>query len=204
MRAIANATNSIRIPAAAGTIYAIRVDGLAGRQGKIQLNWAFGSAPTLLARPSHRRVFEKQAVKLAIEATGVPAPSYQWRRNLIDLEGRTWPVLDLMDLKFSDAGSYSVVVSNPLGSVSTDPIPANLSVRPGIGLAGAVSPVVLRAFRMNFPGAEVEDAFIIEASTDLLNWHSIFTNVPGQAAFEFSDTNAVKTPWQFYRAMLPN
>lgn len=50
-------------------------------------------------------------------ASGYPAPSYQWRKDLANLPGATNSTLTLNNVQLADAGNYSVVASNTAGSV---------------------------------------------------------------------------------------
>jgi hypothetical protein len=73
------------------------------------------------------------------------------------------------------------------------------------GRAAATLPVQLSGtytgdgtFHLLVSGQSGSD-YIIQSSTDLMNWISLFTNC---AAFEFTDTNAVNYPCRFYRTMV--
>jgi hypothetical protein len=54
-------------------------------------------------------------VMFSVNATGIPL-SYQWRRNGVDLPDATNAVITLADVEATDAGDYTVLVSNPFGS----------------------------------------------------------------------------------------
>jgi hypothetical protein len=51
--------------------------------------------------------------------TGVDL-TYQWRKDGVDLPGEIFATLELSHIQPIDAGSYTVVVTNPLGSVTSD------------------------------------------------------------------------------------
>src|SRR5205823_5093435 len=53
-----------------------------------------------------------------IAAVGALPLSYQWRFNGNDIPGSNSPVLQLNDVQFGRAGTYSVVVSNAFGTVT--------------------------------------------------------------------------------------
>jgi alpha-tubulin suppressor-like RCC1 family protein len=61
---------------------------------------------------------------LRAEAAGKAPLSWQWRFNDTELSGATNAILPLTDAQFTQTGSYSVVVSNTLGSAAS----ANLEV----------------------------------------------------------------------------
>ena len=52
---------------------------------------------------------------------GVPAPTFQWRRNGVDLPGFTSANFHLPQLSVADAGTYTVVIRNSVGSLESGP-----------------------------------------------------------------------------------
>jgi hypothetical protein len=48
---------------------------------------------------------------------------------------------------------------------------------------------------------EPNQQYIIEASSDLVSWESIFTNVAAQGLLKFVDENSTKYPQRFYRVI---
>ncbi|MEM7145944.1 MAG: immunoglobulin domain-containing protein, partial [Verrucomicrobiota bacterium] len=76
--------------------------------------------PVILASPSGGSPNLGDAVYLAVAATGSPAPSYQWRRNGINLPGANSPAYQITSFASGDAGSYDCVVSNSAGSATSN------------------------------------------------------------------------------------
>jgi hypothetical protein len=62
---------------------------------------------------------EADTVQLSVTATGSPAPSYQWLKNGKAIVGANQSTLSLANFAEADTGSYSVVVSNPVNSVTS-------------------------------------------------------------------------------------
>src|SRR6185436_14187565 len=96
------------------------------------------TAPSVTTPPITRTVVAGSNVTLSVSASGNPVPSFQWSRDGVTLPGATNNSLTLTSVSKSNAGSYSVVVSNSAGSATSlaaivDVIPAswlsNLSVR---------------------------------------------------------------------------
>ena len=54
-----------------------------------------------------------------VGATGVPAPTYQWRLNGVNIPAATSATLVLDNVQPKDAGHYSVAVKNSLGTVNS-------------------------------------------------------------------------------------
>ena len=91
-----------------------------------------GTDPDITVSPvSHSRI-AGQSVTFTVVAAGATAVRYQWQKDRTDLLnsgnvfGATNSSLTLSNLTLADAGSYSVVVSNANGSLSS--APATLSV----------------------------------------------------------------------------
>ena len=88
------------------------------------INWAAalagrGVSPALVAQPAHRTVPSGTTTRLRVVATGAPPLRYQWLLNGLQITAATNASLPLSNLQATHQGSYSVVVSNGFGSVST-------------------------------------------------------------------------------------
>jgi hypothetical protein len=90
------------------------------------------SAPSIIVQPLARATLSGVPAVLTVAATG-SSLSYQWRRNGVAISGATGGSHAIgVPLAGDDGASYSVVVSNDLGSVTS--IAASLSVSTGPGL----------------------------------------------------------------------
>jgi len=86
------------------------------------------TAPTLITQPVSQRVSVWQSAGFTVKAIGYPL-NYQWRKDGVDLAGATNATYSLPIVKTNQAGNYTVVVSNSLGSLTSAP-PAVLTVNP--------------------------------------------------------------------------
>lgn len=75
--------------------------------------------PSISAQPVAQTVNQGQAVTFNVIASGMPAPTYQWRQNGAVLSGATASSYSIPAAMPANAGSYDVVVSNPAGSVTS-------------------------------------------------------------------------------------
>ena len=92
-----------------------------GIQLAVQELEAYGplvSPPTIDAQPSGGSVVAGSDFTFTVSATG--ASTFQWRKNGNAISGATSASLVLRDVKVGDAGTYSVVVANSAGSVTSD------------------------------------------------------------------------------------
>ena len=77
--------------------------------------------PTIFQQPLTQFASPGTNVTLAVGADGIPAPTYyQWYFNATNLiADATSPLLTLSNLETSDSGSYSVILSNSVGSLTS-------------------------------------------------------------------------------------
>jgi len=87
-----------------------------------------GTAPTITAQPASQAAVAGSSATFSVTATGTPPFSYQWQRDNADIAGATEPSYTIPAVASADAGSYTVVVTNPCGSATSDP--ALLTVTP--------------------------------------------------------------------------
>jgi hypothetical protein len=84
--------------------------------------------PAIVTQPLDLTVEVGQTATFSVTATGTPPPTYQWRFEGADLAGATEATLILTNVQPSQAGVYSVVVSNSAGWVVS--AGAQLTVEP--------------------------------------------------------------------------
>ncbi len=75
------------------------------------------SAPSVLTQPQGAMLEANGEARLYVQAFGTPSPSYQWRKNSVDIPGEVGPELIRSPLSAADEGDYSVVISNINGTV---------------------------------------------------------------------------------------
>ncbi len=91
------------------------------------LNVGTAQPPAITSQPVSVQVDPGGTATFVVAATGTVPLTYQWRRNDTPITGATGPTLTLSNVQAVDAGTYTVTVSNSLGSVTSTP--AVLSVR---------------------------------------------------------------------------
>ncbi len=81
--------------------------------------------PTLLTQPVGRLVYPGSNVTLSLRAFGTPPITYRWRRNGANLQdeenisGTASAILAISNFAPNNAGTYSLVVSNAFGTVTS-------------------------------------------------------------------------------------
>src|SRR5258708_34911771 len=77
------------------------------------------AAPRLIAAPQAQTAVPGSTVAFGVRALGMGRLSYQWRYNSKPIAGATGATLTLSAVQSTNAGGYSVEVSDRVGSVVT-------------------------------------------------------------------------------------
>ncbi len=80
----------------------------------------------IISEPSDAVVAKGSNVALTVQASGSPAPTYQWALNGEPIPGAVGPTIILENIEAGDCGSYSAFVSNEFETLQSDP--ASISV----------------------------------------------------------------------------
>ncbi|NDE97822.1 MAG: hypothetical protein EB034_06030, partial [Verrucomicrobia bacterium] len=83
--------------------------------------------PAIIVQPLSQTIVVGVTANLSVTATGDLPLSYQWRFNGTPITGATNPTLTLPGIRANQTGDYTVVVSNPYGTVTSSI--ATLSVK---------------------------------------------------------------------------
>lgn len=77
------------------------------------------AAPTITTQPTSQTVAAGSPVTFSVVATGTPTPTYQWRKGGVNITGATGSSYTISSVVSTDAGSYTVVVTNTQGTVTS-------------------------------------------------------------------------------------
>ena len=94
--------------------------------------------PSFTTQPVSLIVLVSDTATFSATATGTQPIDYQWKKNGVPISGATSSSLGLTNVQFADAGTFTVVASNSVDSVTSDPatltvtnvIPGDLYVSP--------------------------------------------------------------------------
>ncbi len=98
-----------------------------GHSGSSYDHWALDNVtidagptpPTIMTQPANRTVIVGNNATFTVQAMGSPPLSYQWRFNGTNLAGATDASLVLANVQFTQAGTYTVQVTNSYGSTNS-------------------------------------------------------------------------------------
>lgn len=86
-------------------------------------------APVVSTQPTSQTASLGGTLTLSVVATGTAPVSYQWSRGGVIIAGATSATLALTNLQASDAGAYTVAVSNAGGTVTSNAATVTLAAR---------------------------------------------------------------------------
>jgi hypothetical protein len=78
-----------------------------------------GTAPAISAQPTNVTVNVTSNAAFAVSATGTTPLSYQWRKDGADVAEATNAAFTLISVQTNQAGTYSVVITNAWGSITS-------------------------------------------------------------------------------------
>ena len=156
------------------------------------------TAPFIVAQPQNVSVAASQGASFTVLAGGTANLGYQWYFNTnTPLANATNSTLTLANIQSGNAGVYTVVVTNIAGTVTSTS--AVLAVSGGGSPQPQVSGLTYTngVFSLTVSNGSGSD-FIIQASTNLINWVGIYTNF-STTPFTWSDANSDNFGLRFYR-----
>jgi pectate lyase len=169
-------------------------------------NWLLTSyaptAPIITAHPQSQNIAAGNSITFTVVASGSANLSYQWYFNTnAPIAGATNSILTLNSVQATNAGIFSVTVTNTAGSAASSN--AVLTVSAGTHTKPQLASLVFSngVFSLTVSGDSGVD-YVVQASTNLINWDSIFTNHSAVPPFGWTDSNAPEFLRRFYRIEL--
>lgn len=151
--------------------------------------------PEITLQPTNQVLLPNQSIDLVVGATGMPSPSFQWMKDQQPILGATNSTLTLSNFTASAAGSYSVVVSNVAGVVTSAvcrvtlaPTELDLALFAGVILTGPVGAMV-----------DIQAA----DSPEAVAWDTLETLTLARSPMVWVDLNSPGRTKRFYRVRYP-
>jgi uncharacterized delta-60 repeat protein len=159
-------------------------------------------APKITTQPQSQTVVTGQPASFTVQSWGTAPLNYQWMFNGTPIPGATNSYLGLNSARLADSGAFTVVITNAYGSVVS--LPATLTV---LDITSVTPPTMTSpvlgpngfTFQFSWPQGL---AYVVLASSDLVNWSSIATDVARSNTVFFTDPVAPNSPCRFYRIAL--
>jgi formylglycine-generating enzyme required for sulfatase activity len=160
--------------------------GIAAAKVRLSLDdmlHGYNRKPVIIAQPQSAAVTEGQGVTFSVTAIGEPVPStYQWKKDGTIIDGATSASYSISRVQKTDAGSYTVAVTNSIGymtssaavltvnyapSISTHPASQTVSVNSSVTFAVVAAGNPAPTYQWKIGGANIDGA--IAASYTISN-----------------------------------
>ena len=184
-----------------GTSGYVRLANNSGETNKLLIadavRFALVLPPAFIQQPQNQTVKPGESAKFVALATGTGL-SYQWLFNGATIAGAKGAIYTIPVARLRDAGSYSVVVSNEVTSITSSP--AVLSVVPSPFQLGNFALTLDRRVQFQLSGDPAD--YIVESSSNLLNWTTVTNITLSTGSAYLIDPAATNLPLRFYRSRL--
>ncbi len=151
--------------------------------------------PSITAQPQSLTVPAGSNATFSVTASGTVPLTYQWRFNNTNLTGAIGTNYTVTNVQTSNAGSYTVVITNVAGSVTSAVAVLTMAseLRLNYQLFTTNSALAVRI------SPRIAQPYSLEASMNLTNWVSIFTNQSGATGADYTQTAITNFPHRFFR-----
>ena len=156
-------------------------------------------SPQITTQPANQTSSPGSSTSLTASASGQSPLAFQWLFNGVNVYLATNLTLLLNNPEPADAGSYQLVASNVYGAVTSSPaflslsnVPVAFSVNGGVTRSSGKTILILQ----NLTG---QGAFVVQASSNLITWFPILTNVPAYGQLTITDNVTSNYSTLFYR-----
>jgi len=112
--------------------YTVVVTNRAGTVTSAAAALAVNAPPALTSQPGSQIACPGKSALFSVTATGTAPLSYQWRKDGEAIAGATTAIYTIPSVARDNVGSYTVVVTNPCGSVTSSAATLSLSAAPTI------------------------------------------------------------------------
>ena len=178
-----------------GQVDDVRIYDRALSTNEVAQLYAFeADLPVITAQPQGKIVSQGGPVSFAVAATAQNPLTFQWSKDGIPISTATNATLLIPDVQPSQAGLYTVAISNGFTGVVSAPAALAVMSTSDPGAPGFTSNQF--GFGLSGPAAS---SFVVETSTNLQTWLPLSTNIFGAELFQFVDPGSITNPIRFYR-----
>ncbi len=188
------------------TVVTLTVKDAANNQATCQatITVVDGSVPDITAQPQSVTNLVASTATFNVTATSCSTISYQWMFGTNLLGGASSPTLTITNVQLTDAGGYTVVLSNAAGSITSDV--ATLTVLLPAAPTLSAGPTLLSNghFHAGFTGTP-NVPYTIEYADEVTGSWKTLTNLTsdGSGLIEFDDMPDAAPARRFYRVVYP-
>jgi hypothetical protein len=164
------------------------------------------TAPAIMSEPVPQSALVGHNASFSVTASGTPPLSYGWQKDGADLSngavysGVNSNMLTLIGVQTGNAGNYSVIITNSVGSTNSTTAALTVSAPPAL-IPSVTSAGGFQLSATTIPGIP----YVVQSSFSLatpVTWNSLGTNVtPPSGVLIF--TNSLSGSGEFFRILFP-
>ncbi|OJX58734.1 MAG: hypothetical protein BGO89_05330 [Candidatus Kapaibacterium thiocyanatum] len=155
-----------------------------------------GSAPAITAQPTPVTVCEGAPINISTTATGTNV-AYQWMKGTTAIPGATTATYTVAAATTDNAGSYTVIVTNACGTVTSDAVDVTVHTAPAITTQPTSQAVI--------EGAELSFTVVVTGSDTLkYQWYHDDVAIPGATGATYTVAAAVGADTGSYHVVVTN
>ncbi|NML21758.1 DNRLRE domain-containing protein [Pseudoflavitalea sp. G-6-1-2] len=143
-----------------GNLYYLRL----GNNTVYKIVYAGGtSAPIITTQPANQVAVVGGSATFTVSVSGSPAPTFQWRKGTTNISGATSASYTINNAQTTDAGTYNVVVTNSVGSVTSNNATLTISQAPTATITSPANGTLFRSgdqISFSGTGTDPEDGTI--------------------------------------------
>ena len=154
-------------------------------------------SPSIATQPTAQAVIAGKAATFSVVASGTVPLAYQWRKDGTAISGATSSTYSISSTSTSDAGSYTVVVTNSVGSVTSSAAALTVSIPPSITTQPSASSVTV---------GNVASFSVVATGTAPLNyqWRKDGAAISGATSSTYTIASAKTTDAGSYTVIVAN
>jgi sugar lactone lactonase YvrE len=156
--------------------------------------------PAIVTQPVSQSVTQDQQATFSVTADGTAPLAYQWQFNGASIAGATLTSFILTNAQSADAGSYEVIVTNVVGSVTSSV--ATLTVLPPPPAPpvqfDSLSLLEDGSLQLSMSGAPYTN-YVLEITADWTHWDLLATLSSTNGLLEYNDPSVGTNAQRFYR-----
>ena len=157
--------------------------------------------PAITTQPISRSVIAERSANFSVVASGTAPLTYQWKKDDSSIRGATGSSYTIGSTSITDAGSYTVVVTNSVGSATSNA--ATLIVTP----AAATAPTITTQPSSSSVTAGSAASFSVAASgtaTLTYQWRKDGTSISGATSSTYSISSTATSHAGSYSVVVTN
>jgi Leucine-rich repeat (LRR) protein len=180
-----------------GGDYSVVITNVAGSIASAAATLTVWVPPAISVQPASRTNLTGTSASFSVSATGTSPLSYQWQSGGSPITGATTSSLTLNNVQLSDAGSYSVVITNVAGSLTSAAAVLTVWAPPAI--------TVQPANRTNLTGTSATFSVTATGTAPLsYQWQSSTGPIPGATTSSLTLNNLQLSDAGNYSVVITN